>query len=146
MNKLFSILILLATVSISPAQINVGAPQVVVSNLLTYVSVNGTNNGSSYYTTLSLNKVPLFQFENSSITNVMGGSYTTNGITNVVRGNIQFSLDGVNFTTLTNWNPSTTNASVETFSPGIYRIPVYIRAQIITSNAISVGAKAIIPP
>lgn len=128
------------------AQFNLGAPNVVVSNLLSLTTVTGTNNGSSFVVNAQLLRAPLFVFDYGSITNAASGSYLTNGITNVLRENIQFSFDNVNFTTITNWNPPDTNSGTANFSPQFYKIPVYIRAQTFTSNAIPVAAKAVLPP
>ena len=128
------------------AQIQLGAPNVVVSNLLSLTTVTGTNNGSSFVVNAQLLRAPLFVFDYGAITNAASGSYLTNGITNVLRENIQLSLDNVNFTTLTNWNPADTNGGTANFAPLFYKIPIYIRAQTFTSNAIPVAAKAVLPP
>lgn len=52
---------------------------------------------------------------------------------------VQASFDGLNWTTLTNFVPVTTNAAVSTFVPQFGNLTVYMRATATTTNAIGVA-------
>lgn len=53
--------------------------------------------------------------------------------------NIQASLDNTNFLTIATYHPAATNATTELFSPSYSVQTIYMRAQVITTNSVSVG-------
>ena len=115
-----------------------GAP----TNLVSLSYINGTNNGNVYYASNIYVPRQKFLFQTLGITNGgYAGSYTTNGITNAVRVNIQISVDAsnTNWVTLTTWTPNHTNAVVDSFDEDLDLIALPIRAQVITTNAIGVS-------
>ena len=53
--------------------------------------------------------------------------------------NVQASFDGVNWTTVGTYNPTSTNATVDSFNPVVNNITAYTRVQAITTNTVTVG-------
>ena len=127
------------------AQPNVNMFSIRATNMSTYGVVTGTNNSTSISTVATVTRVPSFSLQYGEITNAASGSYTTNGITNVISARLQFSPDNTNWATYNSWNPTTTNAGAATWSPSMSRLPIYWRIQWFTSNGIPVGAQALIP-
>lgn len=137
--------LLLLSACFAGAQPNVSMFSVRATNMTTYGVVSGTNNSASISTVATITRVPSFSLQYGQITNAASGSYTTNGITNVISARLQFSPDNSNWATYTNWSPSNTNAGAATWSPSMSRVPIYWRIQWFTSNGIPVGAQALIP-
>lgn len=111
------------------------------TNLFNLASVTGTNAGNTFNVSGVFVPKQQFLFQSLGITNASSGSYTTNGITNVIQVNVQISVDAANsnWVTLATWAPSTTNATVENFTPTFSSISLPMRAQIVTSNACTVA-------
>jgi len=65
--------------------------------------------------------------------------------TNSLRVAVQLSFDGNNWTTLTNYYPARTNATVDSFTPNFTAVNAYLRVQVVTTNTISVGVTAVRP-
>ena len=65
-----------------------------------------------------------------------GGISTTGALT----ANVQASFDNTNFTTVATYTPSATNATTDKFVPVFSPQTVYYRVQIVTTNAVNVGA------
>ena len=105
------------------------------TNLFTFAPVNGTTNGNNF----SLAGVYLPQrsylIQNGGTTNAAG--------TNAWSVAIQISLDGTNFTTVATYRPSTTNAAMDVYTPSLSSQTITARAQIITTNPISVGTTVV---
>lgn len=59
--------------------------------------------------------------------------------TNMLHVNIQVSIDGTNFVTVATYWPSATNATTERFVPSYSLQTLYLRAQAVTSNTVTVG-------
>jgi hypothetical protein len=110
----------------------------VVTNLFSLAYNNGTNAGGVYYVSNVIVPLQSWLIQSLGITNVGSGSYTTNGITNVLRVNLQWSVDPANsnWVTIGSWTPSTTNATVESWNTNIGYLALPIRAQIVTTNTI----------
>lgn len=64
-----------------------------------------------------------------------GGIGSTN--TNDFRVEVQLSLDQANWTTVATYRATTTNGTVETFSPSFAAIQAYMRVSVTTSNTMS---------
>ena len=108
------------------------------TNLLSLTYVNGTNNGAAVAVTNVVFPKQEFIFQTLGITNVYGGSYLTNGVTNAIAINLQYSVDAANsnWITLATWTPDSTNALVEDYATSARRITLSVRAQVITTNAL----------
>lgn len=102
------------------------------TNLVSLQYISGTSNAGVYYASNIYIPRQKFLFQSLGITN--GGSTATQRLT----VNIQVSIDpsNTNWVTLHTWNPTTTNATVESFGDDLDRIALPIRAQVITTNAI----------
>lgn len=71
-----------------------------------------------------------------------GVFYIQNGglaSTNALLINVQLSIDGTNFYTVATYYPSVTNATTDAYAPTYSALPVYMRAQVVTTNAVQVG-------
>jgi hypothetical protein len=112
-----------------------------LTNLLSLAYVNGTNNGGVYYASNIIVPLQKFTLQSLGITNVLGGSYTTNGVTNRITAYLQWSVDPANATwvTIATYAPTTTNATVENINSVIGQIAIPMRLQIVTTNAIGVA-------
>lgn len=107
--------------------------EITSSNLLTYVAVNGTNNGNTIRIgTAFISTTPTFIIQS-------GGLATTNALS----VNIQYGLDTTNFSSVATYSQSTTNAQDGTVTPSGITLTIYARAQVITTNSVNVGAKAV---
>ena len=75
------------------------------TNLLSLTYVNGTNNGAAIAVTNVVFSRQEFIFQSLGITNALGGSYLTNGVTNAITINLQYSVDAANsnWITLATW-------------------------------------------
>lgn len=110
--------------------------------VLPATTVNGTVYGPT--NTIAGGTIPLTTFNvitpqitNAPIyvTNVVSGvTNVVNVITNCTGVNWQFSLDGTNFTTVSKYNPSGTNQTVDSFTPATTGLTIYYRAQVVTTN------------
>ena len=133
---------LLITVSLSIA-FAVSVRAATTTNLLSLTSVTGTNAGNTV--TASGVSFPLrtFIFQSGPITNLAGswgsGSYTTNGVTNAITRYWQVSLDAANWVNVYTNAPTTTNATVEQFTPVLSAQTVYYRVIAVTTNALPVA-------
>lgn len=94
-------------------------------------SVNvATTNSASLQTNSTSAAVGTFIITNGGLPN-----------TNALTGQRQFSLDGVNWTTIgTAYTPSITNANGEAYGPAVISIPIYTRLSVTTTSNILVGA------
>ena len=113
-----------------------------ITNLLSLTYVNGTSGGGVYYSTNTFVAVQKFTIQSLGITNGgYSGNYTTNGVTNCIVVNLQFSVDPANsnWVTLATWSPSTTNATVESVSQDVGSFAIPMRMQVITTNALGVA-------
>ena len=113
-----------------------------ITNLLSLTYVNGTNNGSVYYASNIVVPMQRFTIQSLGITNGgYAGDYTTNGITNAITINLQYSVDSSNsnWVTLATYKPNTTNALVEISSQVIGQIAIPMRMQVVTTNALGVA-------
>lgn len=104
------------------------------SNLLTYTAVDTTTNnggtvliGSAYIAT-----TPTFVIQS-------GGLADTNALTVYV----QYGLDTNTFSTVATYRQSTTNAQDGTVTPSGITLSIYARTQVVTTNSVNVGTKAI---
>lgn len=96
---------------------------------LSLVSV-ATTNSVSVQTNTSPTAVGTFIIANGGLPN-----------TNALTGQRQFSLDGVNWTSIgTAYTPSVTNANGEAYGPAVLNIPIYTRLSVTTTSNVLVGA------
>lgn len=71
------------------------------------------------------------------------------GATNsIFTGNLQASFDGVNWTTIATYTPTsvngiTTNATVDSFQPSVNNLTAYMRFQVTTTNTVTVGVTTV---
>ena len=63
--------------------------------------------------------------------------------TNALTVNIQASFDGVNWTTVATYHPSSTNATVDTYAPNVNAVTAYTRIQAVTTNTVTVGVTSV---
>jgi len=108
---------------------------IAVTNLFTYGSVsNTTENGSNVLIgTAYIATTPTFNIQSGGLTD-----------TNALLVNIQYGIgDTTNMTTVATYRQSTTNAQDGTVSPSGITLNIYARAQIVTTNDVTVGTKAI---
>ncbi len=63
--------------------------------------------------------------------------------TNALVVNIQASFDGVNWTTIATYRPSSTNATVDTYAPNVNAVTAYTRIQAVTTNTVTVGVTSV---
>jgi hypothetical protein len=59
--------------------------------------------------------------------------------TNALVVNIQASIDNTNFVTIAVYTPSKTNATTDVFAPSYSSVPIYFRAQAVTTNTVLLG-------
>lgn len=102
------------------------------TNLLTYQSVNGTNNGGWFVVGTVTIPQTAFLIQN-------GGLPSTNAMTNY----IQFGLDTNSATTVQTFRPATTNAGIAQVTISNNIITIYGRVQVTTTNANSIGVTAL---
>jgi len=117
---------------------SIAQSSITVSNSITYQTINNTTNygSSSIIGTARVSGKQLFvQFQN-------GGLATTNAMT----GWIQISIDNVNWTTVQIYNPSVTNATIDTPQATFQNLNVYARAAIVTTNSVNAGAGLLLAP
>ena len=108
---------------------------ITVTNLFTYGSVsNATQNGSNVLIgTAYIANTPSFSIQS-------GGMGNTNDM--VVY--IQYGIgDTTNMTTVATYRQTATNAADGVVSPANITLNIYARAQIVTTNNVNVGTKAI---
>jgi hypothetical protein len=121
MKKLLAIAALLSALS------SEAAPVTLIGTLVT------VNNTTSNSTAISVSPHPVylsnFGFANNGLTD-----------TNALQMNVQLSLDGTNFVTISSWKSSVTNAGAYGYTVTPTNWPVYMRVQSVTTNNVSVGA------
>ena len=125
---------LILTFLLSAFSISVFAA-ITITNLFTYGMVsNTTENGSNVLIgTAYIPTVPTFAIASGGLTN-----------TNDLVVNIQYGVGNTtNMTTVATYRQSTTNATDGTVSPAGITLQIYARAQIVTTNAVTAGTKAI---
>jgi hypothetical protein len=124
-------LILAALLALFAASASAGTT---VSNLLTYASVNNTTNngGTVLLGTAYIATTPTFNIQSGGLAN-----------TNALVVNIQYGLDTNTFTTVATYRQSVTNAMDGQVTPSGITVNIYARTQVITTNDVSVGTKAI---
>ena len=108
---------------------------ITVTNLFTYGTVsNTTENGSNVLIgTAYIPTVPTFSIQSGGLAN-----------TNALVVYIQYGVgDTTNMTTVATYRQTATNASSGTVSPSGITLQIYARAQIVTTNAVTVGTSAI---
>ena len=113
----------------------VGIAGVTSSNLITYASTGGTSTntgtpvliGTAYIAT-----VPTFVISD-------GGTATTNALTVFV----QYGIDTNYYTTVATYTKATTNAAEGIVSPSGITLSIYAQTKVVTTNAVTVGTKAI---
>ncbi len=97
----------------------------------TLPSVNGTTNSPSITNTTVTLQPGSFLISNGGLSN-----------TNALRVNLQVSVDNTNFVNVATYGPSSTNATTDAFNPSYTNQTIYIRAQVVTTNAVNVGVIA----
>lgn len=102
------------------------------TNLLTYQSVNGTNNGGWFVVGTVTLPQTAFLIQNSGLPSL-------NAMTNY----IQFGLDTNNATTVQSFRPTSTNAGIAQITVSNNTLTIYGRVQVTTTNANSVGVTAL---
>ena len=112
----------------------VRADTITSSNMLTYTEVDTTtNNGTPVLIgTAYIPTAPTFIISS-------GGLSATNAL--VVY--IQYGLDTNTFSTVATYTQSTTNAQDGTITPSGISLSIYAQTQVVTTNAVNVGTKAI---
>ena len=108
---------------------------ITVSNLFTYGMVsNTTQNGSNVLIgTAYIATTPTFAIQDGGV-----------GNTNDLLVNIRYGIgDTTNMTTVATYRKSTTNATDGVVTPSGITLQIYAAAQIVTTNAVNVGTKAI---
>lgn len=108
---------------------------ITVTNLFTYgVVSNTTENGSNVLIgTAYIPTVPTFAIQSGGLTS-----------TNDLLVNIQYGIGNTtNMTTVATYRQTVTNATDGTVAPSGITLQIYARAQIVTTNAVNVGTKAI---
>lgn len=108
---------------------------ITVSNLFTYGAVNNTTqNGSNVLIgTAYIATTPTFSVQSGGL-----------GNTNDMVVYVQYGIgDTTNMTTVATYRQATTNAQDGTISPSGITLNIYARAQIVTTNNVNVGTKAI---
>jgi len=104
------------------------------TNLLDLQSVNGTNAGLTVSAAGVTMPLRTFIFQSGPITNVYGGSWTTNGVTNAITRYWQASFDAANWVNLYTNAPANTNATVEQITPAQIQKTIYYRVIVVTTN------------
>lgn len=139
--QLFTILALAFTFHVSRFTCNAAT----TTNLLDLTSVNGTNAGKTVSAAgLTLPRRNLV-FRHSGITNVYGGSWTTNGVTNSITRYWQASLDAANWVNILTNVPTSTNASIERVEAILPPQTIYYRVITVTTNPLTSGVDLEIP-
>jgi hypothetical protein len=113
--------------------------QIVGTNSLSLQAVATTTvNGTAF--SLGGISIPTRQhlIQNTGITGPSNG-------TNALVVNVQLSMDGSNWVTVSTYRPTTTNATVDLFAPSTHDIACYMRAQAVTTNTVTVGVTTIKP-
>lgn len=113
----------------------VGIAGVTSSNLITYASTGGasTNTGTPVLIgTAYIATVPTFVISD-------GGTATTNALTVFV----QYGIDTNYYTTVATYTKATTNAAEGIVSPSGITLSIYAQTKVVTTNAVTVGTKAI---
>lgn len=126
--KKFIIVAILALATYAQAAIT-------VTNLFTYGSVsNTTQNGSNVLIgTAYIATTPTFAIQSGGLSN-----------TNDLVVYIQYGIgDTTNMTTVATYRQTATNATDGVVSPSSITLNIYARAQIVTTNNVNVGTKAI---
>jgi len=110
------------------------ADTVTVTNLLTYTTVDTTtNNGSPVLIgTAYVPTTPTFTIQSGGLTD-----------TNALVVYIQYGLDTNTFSTIATYYQATTNAQDGTVVPSGITLSIYARTQVVTTNSVNVGTKAI---
>ena len=112
------------------------------TNLVNWGNNNGTN-ASSVVTYGNIYFPPqTFTIQFGAITNANpGGSYTTNGMTNFISCDWQFSMDGANsnWITFATMVPTLTNGCYLTFTLPAVSTNLYQRVLVRTTNSLPVG-------
>lgn len=103
--------------------------------------INTTANGQAIAITNVNIPARTFLIQNTGIT----GQVSSVSGTNSMKVNVQFSFDAANWTTITTYNPSRTNATMDAFSPNLSRVTVYMRAQVVTTNTVTTAVTATQP-
>jgi hypothetical protein len=95
----------------------------------TLITVNNTTSNSAALAAGSFSMPSgVFLIQNAGLT-----------ATNALRVNIQVSVDNTNFVTVATYWPGATNATTERYSPSYSAQTIYLRAQAVTTNSVSVG-------
>lgn len=117
--------------------------QITGTNAFDLASVASTTANGTPFRVINVN-VPqrYFLIQNNGIS---GQTNATGPGTNSLAVAVQMSFDGSNWSTVATYNPSRTNASVDTFSPAFSQLSAYMRVQVVTTNTITVGVTAVKP-
>lgn len=95
----------------------------------TLITVNNTTSNSAALAAGSFSMpAGAFLIQNAGLT-----------ATNALRVNLQVSVDNTNFVTVATYWPAATNATTERYSPSYSAQTIYLRAQAVTTNSVSVG-------
>lgn len=90
--------------------------------------VNGTSNTPSINAGTASLPRGNFIFQNGGLAS-----------TNALLVNVQVSIDNTNFVTIGTYIPTVTNAVSDSYTPGYTNQTIYVRAQIITTNSVSIS-------
>lgn len=105
------------------------------------VVATATSNGTAF-AVLNVAMPPrVFLIQHAGITGQVSSVIGTNSL----KVNVQWSTDATNWTTLRTYTPAVTNAVVETYAPDLSTLTLYLRAQAVTTNTVTVGVNAIKP-
>lgn len=119
MKSLLSLLVFLLCLSAQGAATNL------IAGL---ISINGTSNSPPVAVGTLTFPPGYFYFQN-------GGMAQTNGL--VI--NVQFTTDLTNYVTIATYGPSVTNPATDRFTPTYTAKTIYMRTQVITTNAVGVA-------
>ena len=126
---LLAIVALLVTVPRANAQSTVFGGGITITNTTTNSAVLQTN----------LTSVSVGRFYITLSSGIGAG-------TNLLTGNVQFSLDNTNFISAGNtWRPTATNAATYTVDPAFVSIPIYLRMSATAGTNVTIGALYVAP-
>lgn len=112
------------------------------TNTLTLTNlISTTANGTGFQVINVVVPPRVLLIQHSGIT----GQVSSVSGTNSLKVNLQWSTDAANWSTLYTYTPRTTNSTVDTFAPDLSQLTLYLRAQAVTTNTITVGVTAIKP-
>lgn len=134
--KHFALILLLFSFVLPAPAVLIGTNALTLTNL-----VSTTANGTGFQVVNVVMPARVFLIQHSGIT----GQVNSVSGTNSIKVNVQWSTDAANWTTLYTYTPRTTNSTVDTFAPDLTQLTLYLRAQAVTTNTVTIGVTAIKP-